>query len=85
MPTITFSYEDLCSLIGKKPTEEELVELLDYAKAELEAKLTTEVTVKFNDTNQPYLWSVEGIARLIRSVLGKSKGVPKIKLEKSPK
>src|SRR3989338_7395411 len=83
MPTITFSYEDLCSLIGKKPTEEELVELLDYAKAELEAKLTTEVTVKFNDTNQPYLWSVEGIARLIRSVLGKSKGVPKIKLEKS--
>jgi len=31
----------------------------------------------------PYLWSVEGAARLIRGVLGKSKGIPKIEIKKS--
>ena len=35
MPTITFSLVDLNNLIGKKITEEKLVELFDYAKAEL--------------------------------------------------
>jgi len=83
MPNITFSFEDLCSLVGKKLGDDELIRLLDCAKAEIEAKLSSEITVKFNDTNQPYLWSVEGLARLFRASLGKSKGVPALKLEKS--
>jgi len=83
MPTITFSLVDLNNLIGKKITEEKLVELFDYAKAELERKEGDEITVKFNDTNQPYLWSVEGLAIFFRGVLGLEKGIPKIKIEKS--
>ncbi len=83
MPTITFSLTDLSNLVGKKISEEKLVELLDYAKAELEKKENDEVTIKFNDTNQPYLWCAEGLAIYFKGVLGLEKGIPKIKIEKS--
>ncbi len=82
MPTITFAMDDLNKLVGQKLDEKKLEYLLNCAKAELEAKLTTEITVKFNDTNQPYLWSVEGLARLFKCILGKTKGVPTITAEK---
>ena len=80
MPTITFSIDDLNKLVGEKLDDKKLTWLLDCAKAELDAKLNTEATVKFNDTNLPYLWSVEGLARLFRGLLGK-KQLP-IKTEK---
>lgn len=83
MPSISFSFDDLCKLTGKKLGDDELRELLDKAKAELDSKLTSEITIKYNDTNQPYLWSVEGLARHFRASLGKEKGVPRLKLEKS--
>src|SRR3972149_1871345 len=83
MPSISFSFEDLCKLVGKKLGEGDLVVLLDRAKAELDSKLTSEITVKYNDTNQPYLWSVEGLARHFKASLGKQKGVSQLKLEKS--
>lgn len=82
MPSITFAFNDLCELVGQKLDEKKLAELLDKAKAELDSKLSTEVTVKYNDTNQPYLWSVEGLARHMRGSLGKQKGIPVLKLEK---
>ncbi|MBI4146491.1 phenylalanine--tRNA ligase subunit beta [Candidatus Woesearchaeota archaeon] len=81
MPSITFSADDFWSLIGKKLSEDELRRLLDLAKAELDAALTSEMTVKFNDTNQPYLWSPEGLARFFRAALGKR--VLPLKLQKS--
>ncbi len=80
MPTITFSLEDLNKLVGEKLDDKKLTWLLDCAKAELDAKLNTEATVKFNDTNLPYLWGVEGLARLFRGLLGK-KQLP-IKIER---
>ena len=83
MPTITFSYQDFTKLVGKKLDDKKFEHYLSYAKAELDSKLTTETTVSFNDTNQPYLWSVEGLARLFRGLLGLEKGVPKIKIQKS--
>lgn len=82
MPTITFSPNDLRKLVGQKLDDKKLVQLLAQAKAELEAKLTTEITVQFNDTNQPYLWGVEGLSRFFRGLLGKHKGIPKIKVNK---
>ncbi len=82
MPTITFSPEDLNKLTGQKLDEKKLVYLLDCAKAELESSLTNEISVKYNDTNLPYLWSVEGLARLFRGILGKQKGIPSLKTEK---
>lgn len=83
MPTITFSLKDLENLVGRKIPLEKLKELLEYAKGELEKGEEGEVTVELNDTNQPYLWSVEGLARLLKGVLGVEKGIPKIKVEKS--
>ena len=84
MPTVTFSLKDLNSLVKKSIKESELKDLLAYAKAELESVDKDEITVQFNDTNLPYLWSVEGLALFLRGVLGKEKGIPKIKIEKDP-
>jgi phenylalanyl-tRNA synthetase beta chain len=86
MPTITFQLNDLNVLVGKKLSEKELEELMSfYAKGELESydKKTDEATVSLDDTNQPSLWSVEGIARLFRQVLGMQKGIPKLEIKKS--
>lgn len=84
MPTINFSLKDLQNLIGKKLTIEELSGLVEYGKGELENynKETDEITVDFGDTNLPYLWSVEGVARLIKGILGLQKGIPKIEIRK---
>ena len=84
MPTITFSLKDLQHLVGKKISTAELENLLHFAKGEFEgySKTTDEVTVSLDDTNLPYLWSVEGIARLLKGVLGSGRQ-EKIKVEKS--
>lgn len=78
MPTITCNTDDLYNLIGKRLDEKKLRELLDIAKAELESPYGKEITVKYNDTNQPYLWSVEGLARLFRCHLGINKKLPEL-------
>ncbi|MEM3154662.1 MAG: phenylalanine--tRNA ligase subunit beta [Candidatus Woesearchaeota archaeon] len=83
MPTITFAPEDLYKLVGQKLDYKKLTHLLDCAKAELDAQLTHEMTIKYNDTNLPYLWSPEGLARLFRGLLGRQKGIPPLKLEKA--
>lgn len=78
MPTISFSKKDFESLIGKRLPTNELRELLDYAKAELDGEDGDTLSVKYNDTNQPYLWCPEGLALLLRGILGKEIGLPKI-------
>ena len=85
MPTITFSLTDFQELLGKKITPEQLPDLLAYAKGDLEDydKSTDEVKVDFGDTNLPYLWSVEGVARLLRGINGKQTGIPKLSVQKS--
>ncbi len=83
MPTITFSLKDFCELVGKKLSIEEFKTVLEYAKAELEHFQGDEVAIKFNDTNQPYLWCPEGISWLVKGVLGKEKGIPELKIKKS--
>lgn len=85
MPTITFSLKDLQNLLGKDITIDELENLVSYGKGELDNydKETDEVSVDFGDTNLPYLWSVEGIARYFKGILGIEKGLPKIQLAKA--
>ena len=85
MPTINFSLKDLNKLVGEKLTVDQVDHLVEFGKGELEGydKETDELKVNFDDTNLPYLWSVEGAARLIRGVLGKSKGIPKLEVKKS--
>ena len=70
MPTIQFQLKDLCTLVGKDLTLADLDALSAYAKGEIENydKGTDTVTLSLDDTNQPYLWSVEGFARLLKGV-----------------
>ncbi len=84
MPTITFSLKDLQNLVGKKISVQELTELAHYGKGDVEGydEETDEVKIDFQDTNLPYLWSVEGLARLIKGILEIEKGIPELKLSK---
>lgn len=84
MPNISFSYNDFQRLLGKRLPIEEFKELsLLYAKAEVESydAKCDEVKVALDDTNLPYLWCVEGLARFFRGVLGIEKGIPGLKVE----
>src|SRR3989344_1531470 len=82
MPTITFSLKDL---VGKKLSIEEVETYAHYGKGDLESytQETDEIKIDFGDTNLPYLWSVEGFARLVRLILGKQKGIPVLQVNKS--
>ncbi len=77
MPTIEFSLEDFYRLFGREVSEEELEELLPFAKGELEGIEGEKVKVEIKDTNRPDLWSVEGIARELRARVGMEKGIPR--------
>jgi phenylalanyl-tRNA synthetase beta chain len=83
MPTIEFSLKDLNSLVGKDLTKKELEEYLWYCKAELNSLEGDNAKVEVADTNLPYLWSVEGIARLLKGVLSKEKGLAELDIKKS--
>lgn len=85
MPGISFAYEDFCRLFGKKLKKDEFEHLLTFAKAELDDFLEEEVGVDLNDTNQPYLWSVEGLARLLRGVADIETGLAKTPVRKGKK
>ncbi len=85
MPTITFSLNDLQNLLKRKVSLEQLKELIEYAKGNFEDydEEEDEVKVDLDDTNLPYLWSIEGFVRLIKGILGKEKGIPKLKINNS--
>jgi len=83
MPTITFSLNDLCGLVGKKLSVEKIGELLEYAKGDIENINGDELSASIGDTNQPHLWSVEGLARLFKGLLGIKKGLEQINVRHS--
>ncbi|MEM7825299.1 MAG: phenylalanine--tRNA ligase subunit beta, partial [Candidatus Aenigmatarchaeota archaeon] len=83
MPSIEVSFSDLCSLIGKKLSFEELKDFIAYAKGEVESIEGDTVKIEIKDTNRPELWSVEGIAREIRPRIKGKRGCPKYKVNKS--
>ncbi len=72
-------------LVGKKITPTSLEELAHYCKGEFQGydEKSDEVSFELDDTNLPYLWSAEGIARLLRGVLKLQKGIPKINVKSS--
>ncbi|MBU2590061.1 MAG: phenylalanine--tRNA ligase subunit beta [Nanoarchaeota archaeon] len=83
MPTISFSLKELNKLVGKKIVKKDLSPLLEYAKAELDEVNGDEVFASIGDTNLPYLWSVEGIAILLKGILGVKTGLEQLKFVKS--
>ncbi len=86
MPTITFAFRDFQQLLGRKLGIDKFGELLLlYAKAEMESydRQTGEIAVKLDDTNLPYLWCPEGLARLFQGILCLRKGIAKLKVNSS--
>ena len=83
MPTIEVSFKDLCSLIGKKLTLEELKDVLLYAKGEVDAVDKDIIKIDIKDTNRPDLWSAEGVAREIKGRITKSSGLRNYHVNKS--
>ncbi|MAG15751.1 phenylalanine--tRNA ligase subunit beta [Candidatus Woesearchaeota archaeon] len=86
MPTISFSYKDFEKLLGRKIPMDEFKDLvLLYAKAEVEDydSKTAEIKLALDDTNLPYLWSVEGLARYFKGVFETEKGLTKFKVSSS--
>ncbi len=82
MPKIEVSQKDLCSLIGRKLSVEQLAEDVLYAKGELDEADGDTLKIDIKDTNRPDLWSAEGIAREIRGRYKKS-GLPQHNVKSS--
>lgn len=78
MPTIEVNYSELETLLGIELHDnmERLDEILSYVKSEVKYfnKQENIVNVEIKDTNRPDLWSVEGLARGLRSYLKIEKG-----------
>ncbi|MBN2444399.1 MAG: phenylalanine--tRNA ligase subunit beta, partial [Spirochaetales bacterium] len=72
MPKIEVQSTPFFSLIGKKLTKNELIDILSGAKAELDDWDEAEgiLKIELNDTNRPDLWSTAGLARQIKILLG---------------
>jgi phenylalanyl-tRNA synthetase beta chain len=83
MPNIEVSYSDLCSLVGKDLSLEELKKCMGFAKAEINGIEGDLLKVEIKDSNRPDLWSTEGIARELRGRLTRERGLPEYKIEKS--
>jgi len=83
MPTIEISKRDLEKQIGKKLSQQELEEVLPYAKCEYDGGEGDLIKADCKDTNRPDLWCVEGIARQIKGGLGKETGIQQINVNKS--
>jgi phenylalanyl-tRNA synthetase beta chain len=81
MPKIEVSQKDLCSLIGRKLSAEQLREEVLYAKGELDEVNGDLLKLDMKDTNRPDMWSAEGVAREIRARYGG--GLPKYIVKKT--
>jgi phenylalanyl-tRNA synthetase beta chain len=71
MPKIEVFEDPFYALLGKKLTENELIDLLVVAKGELDGRDAGEglLKIELNDTNRPDLWSTSGLARQLRCFL----------------
>ena len=76
MPTISFFQKDFERLLGRPAPLEQLESWLPLVKGELKdiTQATGEIRLELQDSNRPDLWSVEGIARQIRTKLQGSPG-----------
>jgi len=82
VPTIAVSVRDICSLIGREMTLEQLSEALSLSKCGHGTLVGDEMTVEVT-SDRPDLLSSEGIARELRGLLGIETGLRKFKVAKS--
>jgi len=82
VPTITISVWDVCSLIGREMTQEQLSEVLGLTKCGHTSFAGDEMAVEVT-SDRPDLLSAEGIARELRGLLGIETGLRKFKVARS--
>ncbi len=82
MPVITFDYDDLISLMGKKIEKDELLQKIPMIGAEIDKVEDGSISVEFFP-DRPDLLSVEGLARAMRSFLGIEKGLKRYTIRES--
>ena len=79
MPTIDIVIGTLNRLARRPVAEHDL----QYAKAGVESKSGTTWRIEISDTNRPDLWSVEGVARVLRGIYKKDRGCPRLPVKKA--
>lgn len=74
MPKIEIQQDALFAYVGRRYNEDEFVELLTCAKAELDEPADEQgmMKVELNDTNRPDLWSTAGLGRQLHAYAGGS-------------
>ncbi|NLT36810.1 MAG: phenylalanine--tRNA ligase subunit beta [Methanomassiliicoccus sp.] len=84
MPVVTFSYDDLISLIGKEVSLETLMDRVPQLGADVHSydEGTREMSIEFFP-DRPDLYSVEGAARALRTFLGHESGLTRYNVEDS--
>jgi len=82
MPVIKFGYEDLCSLVGENVPVGELIDKIPLMGADIANVSGDNFEVEFFP-NRPDLYSVEGVARALRTFLGKERGLRKYEVRES--
>ncbi len=82
MPTITISVKDICGLIGKEMSPEQLTEVLNLTKCSAQGSTGDEMTVEIT-SDRPDLLSAEGIARELKGLLEIEIGFRKFKTTRS--
>jgi phenylalanyl-tRNA synthetase beta chain len=75
VPTVTVNIDDLLSMIAAKLSDRELHETLSSLKCEIEAVADRDLTYEVT-SDRPDLFSAEGLARAIRSMMGKRSADP---------
>ncbi len=83
MPNIEVSKKDLESMMGKKYSKEQLEDLLEYVKGEIDSLEGDALKIDCKETNRPDLWCTEGIVRELKARTGKEKGIKKYLVKKS--
>ena len=68
MPKIEVPENIFYELLGKRMSDDELVDIFPVAKAELDGHDTDNhvIKIELNDTNRPDLWSAAGVARALK-------------------
>ncbi len=82
MPVIKVNYRDLKSLLGADISREEIIERLPMLGCDIEGYDEENIYVEFFP-NRPDLYSVEGIARALRTFFGIEKGLKNYELKDS--
>ncbi len=74
MAVISMDYRDLVSLIGQDLSQEELLAMLPMMGSDIDSVDGDEMNIEFFP-NRPDLYSVEGVARAVRSYIGMQGGL----------